>query len=187
MAHIILFSGHMIDDPKRKESRFPPEKEPEVAAALAKLLAGEKEMTNGTIKGIASGASGGDILFHEACQKLNIETEMYLALPVNEFMAESVSFAGKDWEKRFDKLTEELPVHILPENKSKNKQNVWEQTNLWMLEKSIESGSENVTLIALWNMKEGDGAGGTEGMVKQAKEKGVKTITIDITKIMEDK
>jgi hypothetical protein len=59
--------------------------------------------------------------------------EMYLAFPVEKFKKESVSFAGKDWDERFDKLITEIPVHILAEKEDKNN-NVWERANGWMLD-----------------------------------------------------
>jgi len=169
----------MIDNPTRKTLRFPAEKEHAVAEALEKQLSLEKEKIRDNIVGIASGASGGDILFHEICKKLKISTEMYLALPREDFKKKSVTFAGKSWEKRFENLTDLIPTHILPQ-KSDAGQNVWEQTNLWMFEQGIKHGSENITLIALWDMKEGDGDGGTEHMVNYANEQGIKTVIINI-------
>ena len=41
-----------------------------------------------------------------------------------------------------------------------------------------------MTLIALWAGKGGDGPGGTEHMVKEAKEKGAKTVIISMQSLM---
>jgi hypothetical protein len=54
--------------------------------------------------GIAGGASGGDILFHEICAELGIPTRLLLALPRDPFIEESVAPAKGDWTKRFDRL-----------------------------------------------------------------------------------
>jgi len=63
--YVLLFSGHMIDAPGRKEARFPPEKEREAAEAIAikldELKTGEKDLA------LCGGACGGDLLFAEAC------------------------------------------------------------------------------------------------------------------------
>ena len=147
-------------------------------------MAREKEFSKYALRGIASGACGGDILFHEAGEELAISTEIFLASPVNEFKKSSVSFAGKAWGKRFDKLVSKLPIHILegtdPNNKDKN---IYELTNLWMLQIALENGGKNMTLVALWDKKAGDGSGGTEHMIKIAKEAAAEICIIDITKL----
>jgi hypothetical protein len=179
MKHFILFTGHMIDAKDRKEPRFHPQKEKAVRQEIRKQLLREKDEDN--LVGIAGGACGGDILFHELCAELDIPSQMYLALPVDEYKQASVSFAGKNWDKRFEKLKETLPIHLLPEEKSNsNKQNIWERTNLWMLDTALKSGGENMTLLALWDGKGGDGKGGTEHMVQIAKEQKAKICIIDI-------
>src|SRR4026207_63460 len=114
MKHFILFTGHMIDSEDRKEPRFPSYKEKQVEQEIYKHLLEQKEKFEDSLEGIASGACGGDIIFHEMCAGLNIPSQMYLALPAEEFKKKSVSFAGKDWDRRFDKLSEKLTVHVLP-------------------------------------------------------------------------
>ena len=58
---VFLFSGHMIDAKGRPTPRFPPEKEPIAATAIAQTLnelsAGPEDL------GITQGACGGDLLF----------------------------------------------------------------------------------------------------------------------------
>jgi len=46
--------------------------------------------------GIAGGACGSDILFHEVCESLGIPTQLFLALPKDKFHVESVDRAGRD-------------------------------------------------------------------------------------------
>jgi len=136
------------------------------------------------ITGIAGGACGGDILFHELCDEIGIISEMYLALPVDEYKKQSVSFAGPGWDVRFDRLAQKLPVHILPLEKNNNVQeNLWAATNLWMLEHANEGEGKNMTLLALWDGKGGDGNGGTEHMINTAKTKGAKINIININKL----
>jgi hypothetical protein len=43
-----------------------------------------------------------------------------------------------------------------------------------------------MTFIALWDKKGGDGAGGTEHMVKEAEKRGAKTVVIDINNVNVD-
>lgn len=186
----ILFTGHMIDKPGRQEPRFPPEKEQEARNAIFNAVKHELERIEGPVVGISGGASGGDIIFHEVCEELKIPAELYLALPREKFLTESVQFAGPDWVNRFDRLFQKLPVHILAEKKDlpnwlqkKKDYSIWERNNLWMLYNALVNGGIKMSLIALWNGQGGDGSGGTEHMVKEAKERGAKTIIIDTQKI----
>jgi hypothetical protein len=178
--HTILFTGHMIDARDRKIPRFPADKEKAARVAIKRDLKKEKENHhNDRLIGIAGGASGGDILFHELCLELNIPSEIYLALPKEEYKEKSVSFAKQKWEERFEHLTTNLPVYIFPVGNGDN-DSIWKQTNLWMLDEALKGGGVNMTLIALWDGKGGDGEGGTEHMVRAAKESGAKTLIIDI-------
>ncbi len=94
----------MIDAPQRKQPRFPAYKENNVREEIKKYLKQEIESTNEELKGIAGGACGGDILFHELCIDLEIFSELYLALPVKILKKPRYLFAGLEWEKRFESL-----------------------------------------------------------------------------------
>ena len=182
MVKRILFTGHMIDAPGRAQLRFPQDKELMARAAIrAKLLQVLNRSAKG-VRGLAGGACGGDILFHELCREFDIQTDMYLALPVNEFLEQSVAFAGPSWVSRFKKLMEQVPVHILPA-RDNQQENVWERTNKWMLDTSLKDGGEHLALIALWDGKSGDGSGGTEHMIHVATGKGASSEIIDITRL----
>lgn len=183
MGYWILFTGHMIDSEGRENPRFPAEKEVFVKNEISNRLDHIIDIGISDIKGVAGGASGGDILFHELCLEKGIPTEMYLALPVDEFKKKSVSFAGVEWDRRFDRLLENLEINILPEDIKENSQNVWESANLWMIKKALQDGGNNMTLLALWDGQGGDGDGGTEHMVSIAKEKGATIQIIDINKL----
>ncbi len=189
-THMLLFTGHMIDRPGRPDQRFPPEKEKVVKDVIKEKVQKEQETAGGNLVGIAGGASGGDILFHEACAELGIKTQLYLALPHDMYVAESVAFAGPDWVDRFNALYSKLPWQVLAQKKelpdwlkSKEHFTIWERNNLWMLYKALENGGLNMSLIALWNGKGGDGQGGTSHMVREAKSRGAKTIVINIEEI----
>jgi hypothetical protein len=60
---------------------------------------------------------------------------------------------------------------------------IWVRNNLWELNSALLNGGMNVTLIALWDLKGGDGPGGTEHMIKIAKERGAKTAIININSL----
>ena len=184
MPHTILFSGHMIDQPDRATPRFPSSKEKAAGKAirqeLLKVLA-----INGSerCKGIAAAACGGDILFHESCQELAIPSEIYIGLPVDEFNKTSVSFAGEDWEARYRRLTQILPVHALfPEATADAGDSIWEKANNWMLQTALADGVAHSTFIALWDGNKGE-SGGTWQMIRMAEGHQVRTEIIDLSAI----
>ena len=182
-THYLLFTGHMVDRENRQDPRFPSSQEATARAAIKEAVRKEKEAISGPLQGLAGGACGGDILFHEVCEELSIPTELYLALPAEQFCKESVQFAGPGWIHRFHYLVNKLPDLILSDTKElpkwlqkKKDYNIWVRNNLWMLESALVNGGANLTLIALWDGKGGDGPGGTEHMVRLAEEKGARII-----------
>ncbi len=190
--YYLLFTGHMIDTKERETPRFPPGKEKAVKQAIRKkILAIQKTVgKNKKLIGITGGACGGDIIFHEQCKELGIESQMFLAVPAPMFKIKSVAFAGNNWIERFDDLYKELPHPVLSDslelpnwlNKKKD-YNIWQRNNLWELYYSLANGISNMTLLALWDKQKSDGPGGTEDMVKQVKDRGGKIEIIDIRKV----
>jgi hypothetical protein len=180
----------MIDAPGRKTERFPPRAEAVARVALEESVAvllsrRDSEGRRDTAVGIAGGASGGDLLFHEVCATLKIPTLLRLSLPEEEYIAASVAPAGGDWVMRFRALLARLgPGAIavlddsveLPESLTGSLAgslaggaalNIWQRTNLWMVDEALKLAPQR-TLLALWDGKAGDGPGGTEHLVKLA-------------------
>lgn len=203
---VLLFTGHMVDAPKRERPRFPPAAEPRarsmIREAVEAELAEAREGAGGGAEvpaaGIGGGASGGDILFHEVCGELGIPTRMYIALPRDRYVEASVADAGPKWIRRFDRLLAELPSRVLAEDKELPRwlrgaakagdYSIWQRTNLWMLAAALEAATDarHLTLIALWNGEAGDGPGGTDHMIEIVRERGGRTIVLDAKKLLED-
>jgi hypothetical protein len=186
VTHILLFTGHMIDKPGRETPRFPASHEQTARREIKKLVMQETADQNKTCLGISGGACGGDILFHEVCRELGIKTELYLALPRDEFISNSVAFAGPSWIDRFNALYSTMPHYTLCDTPSlpkwlekKKDYTIWTRNNLWELHNALVNGGMHLSVIALWDGKGGDGPGGTEHMVKEAQSKGAKTLIID--------
>jgi tetratricopeptide (TPR) repeat protein len=188
---VLLFTGHMIDAPGRREPRFPPDKVEVARTKIAEAVAGEQEIAGGIAYGVAGGASGGDILFHQVCDASGIVTRMFLAVPREVYIRESVAPAGPQWVEDFHRLVRSRQVRVLGESmelprwlQGKTDYNIWQRNNLWNLHNALAAaGGENVTLIALWNGASGDGPGGTGDMVQKARDRGAKTIILDTKKI----
>ncbi len=189
--HVLLFTGHRIDPPEREVPRFPADKED--AARLAIKGAIDKELARvdgGEVIGIAGGASGGDIIFHETCAELGIPTTLYLAMPRDEYVAASVQDGGSQWIDRFDELYKRLSRREMCKSKdlprwlqAKADYTIWQRNNLWMLYNAMACGSYYVTLLALWDGETGDGPGGTKDMVNRADESAAKTIVLQTKEI----
>lgn len=151
---------------------------------LVALIA--RQPKHAMLKGFAGGACGGDILFHEACLSLNIPSEVLLPMPADAFKKESVDFAGAIWSKRFDDLYRIIPHLTLPpdayppQSSPDQPYDIWTRANLWMLDKALAHGGKNMTLMAVWDGKGGDGPGGTEHMITIAREAGAESIIIGI-------
>ncbi len=186
-CNYLLFTGHMIDKEGRGKPRFPNAKKDEVKAAIKEKVQKELAGIRGSVIGIAGGACGGDILFHEVCAESGIHSKLYLALPPELFITESVAFAGAEWIDRFNRLYAKLESKILFQTKSlphwlraKKDYNIWERSNLWMLNSALVCGGQHMSLVALWDGKKGDGTGGTDHMLQEAKKRGAKTVVVEV-------
>lgn len=189
--HVILFTGHRVDAEGRETPRFPPDREDQVRTMIFDALTREKQNTEEKLLGITGGASGGDILFHEVCDELDIPTRMYLALPVNDYIKASVMDGGPAWVERFKHLFESKRPETLSDSgelprwlRGKPAYSIWQRSNLWMLHNALDISKGNLTLIALWNGEAGDGPGGTEDMVKRAQDRGATFIHLDARELI---
>ncbi len=189
---VILFTGHRIDAPDRAKPRFPAAKEAQARAMIVEALTNIKAKNDGKLLGISGGASGGDILFHEVCEELDIPTQMYLVLPRNDYVKDSVADGGSGWVERFDRLYDKLKAKVLSDSdrlprwlRAKKDYSIWTRSNLWMLHNALAISQDHLTLIALWNGATGDGPGGTEDMVNRAKDRGATFIHLDTRKLVD--
>jgi hypothetical protein len=186
--HFILFTGHMIDKVDRSVPRFPASKEHAAKEAIVENLKRIKALGK-KFFGIAGGACGGDIIFHESAAELNIPSALHLISSPGKYVKESVAFAGQDWIDRFNTLCQSLPVYIMPASGGYPGDDfntpVYEKANLWMLHKALQNGGSHLELLALWNGKAGDGAGGTDHMVITVEKAGGGVSIIDTNKLFD--
>jgi hypothetical protein len=168
---VLLFSGHMIDSPRRKEPRFPPDREASAAkmivSALDTLDVGARDLA------ICGGACGGDLLFAEAVLARGARLEIYIPLDEPSFLRESVDFADANWRERYFAAKARSTLHVAPDERGPLPagEDPFERNNLWMLESALRFGAEKVDFICLWNGKGGDGAGGTKHLMDEVAAK----------------
>jgi len=186
---ILLFVGHMLDQPGRPIPRFPPEKEEIARQAIRDAILAEQNDTGGIAYGIAGGANGGDILFHEVCAELGIRTELWLPLPSDQYVQAAVQpYVGKGTNKsveRFNQILRQLPTpprcmaddRELPRwLRTKAGYDFWQRHTLWMVYNALSKvDSGNLSLLALWNEEEGNATG---DFVRRVKERGVKVVPL---------
>jgi tetratricopeptide (TPR) repeat protein len=187
---VVLFSGHMIDNPadrgpgKAKPARFPAGSAEAASARISAAL--DAIAANAGDLGLCGGACGGDLLFAEACLKRGMRLEVRLAQPEAEFLAKSVTFADPDhrWERSFAAVTSNPATLVLtmPDELGPAPEGVdlHDRCNRWMLNSALSRGLRRVSFITLWDGTPGDGPGGTEDMVELVRKlSGRQPIIID--------
>ena len=75
--------------------------------AIKAVLEKERKERGDFLFGMAAMANGSEILFHEVCAELRIDTRVYLALPKDQYVGEYVAPAGADWVDRFNNIYKE--------------------------------------------------------------------------------
>lgn len=180
---VFLFSGHMIDAPDRPTPRFPPEKAPLAARRIGETLdafaAGPLDLA------LAQGASGGDILFLEACHARGVRMLLMQPFCEPEFIERSILPAadGERWRERYLALRAALaePPRVMPDAPGPlaDAINPYERCNLWLLDTALSWGAERLRFICLWNGAGGDGPGGTAFMVEAVRRRRGQVIWID--------
>jgi len=182
--HVVIFAGHRIDEVGRPVLRFPRDREPQARNLIREAISKAK---NGwrRIEVLTSAAPGGDILCHEVCSELGIDSIVCLPMP-KEVYARSVFGDFDSWRSRYLELIgRHPPLQLsnqegLPRWLEGSGINPWERGNSWVLEMARTRGAKKITLIALWDGKDmGDAPGGTAQMVQIARKAG----TVDIVRI----
>ena len=176
----------MIDEPGRREERFPARKEGVVRERITRQLE-EWDVGKGDLA-ICGGARGADILFGELCADRGAELWLLLALPESEFLKASVRLPDSNWEQRFFALRDRERVKVLAQGEGQKSQpvdpSVFSQANRWIINTGLAEAKDPKNLYALliWNEEpEGDGAGGTADFASRVKELGAHQVIINPT------
>ena len=180
-VHLILFAGHRVDSPGRPAPRFPMNRVDRarglIRNAMEKVL-GADPTDEYNVIGLASAAPGTDILAHQICAELNIESTICLPMPTEHF----ARFAFRDldeWRTEFLDLQDKHNILVLNDKDSLPRwlagsgSNFWERGNRWVMKMALAYDAKKITLIALWDgQNTGDDVGGTAHMVRLAEEAG---------------
>lgn len=189
----LVFSGHMIDAPDRIRPRFPASQEHTAKERIKQAIRGILERDAATRKhttlvGMAGASDGGDLLFHEACADLGVDTQVFLPVPELTYRATAMSGQPSRWTERYHAaLRNAREVHTLARAdllpgwlQSKTDYSIWQRNNRWILHHAwATTTADLVTVLALWNGEPGDGPGGVADMVAAAQASGAEVITLE--------
>ncbi len=157
---VLLATGHMVDEPDRREPRFPTDQvarvSGEVRAALEEWAIGPDSTV------ITGGARGADLIVAEEAQARGARIVLCLALPQEEFEQRSVDIPGTDWLTRFRRIVDVADVRYL----EGSGENVFARTNSWMVDLA-NSLDPAPRAIVVWNGRDPDGPGGTRDMIQR--------------------
>jgi hypothetical protein len=155
-GRIFLFAGYMINNPQKKRSHFPPEKEEDLRKAIHRVL--EKLDAGPDDKAITTGMdAGSEILFVESCVERGVPVQAYLPCAEAPYVRDFVSPGGEQWVERFYRLRNHPLVNEFyqPDQVGLPREydNVHERNNRWALYSSLIRGIDKISLIAVWNEK----------------------------------
>jgi class 3 adenylate cyclase/tetratricopeptide (TPR) repeat protein len=183
LPNVIIFSGHMIDTSRRLRPRFPPLLVPAVATEIKERL----HQCDAQI-GISSAACGSDLLFIEAMLERGAEIHVVLPWRKEEFLRTSVAINDDVyWTQRFDQLLNEVTSVTYLSQQSAPSGNLGyvycsDCMNGMALYRAETIGSD-VTPVAVWDGKKGDGLGGTSSFVHFWRSRHHPVEVIDLSRI----
>ena len=178
---VFLFSGHMMDAPRRKEPRFPPEMEGAAREAIERAL--DQQGARAGDLALTQGAAGGDLLFAEACLRRGLRLQLLMPCQEPDFIQHSMlsCLHGEEWLQRYLRVREHehclepriMPRALGPVPRDVNHQQIspYVRGNLWLLYTSLATALQGTRFICLWNGARGDGPGGTDHMYREVKRR----------------
>ena len=184
IARVVVFAGHMIDQPGRARPRFPAQLVPAVQEAIRAWL----RHGDGLI-GYSSAACGSDILFLETV--LDLKGEAFVVLPYEQesFARDSVDFVpGADWKARFESILQRAS-HVVTTSKGKMEGGSvsYDYANRVLHGLAALRADEleaDLTGLAVWDGRPGDGPGGTDSVVQRWRSLGIPVRQIDLIEIL---
>ncbi len=176
--HLLVFSGHGIDaagSPPRFPSTAEARARTLIANRLNDLLRQMPEGERQTV--LASAAPGADILLHEICAELGLNSRLCLPMPAEHVAGQSFP-AADAWRARFFKVVRAHESKLLQMGDDTEVPrwlqgrlgiDPWERGNRWVIQLAQTWGASRVTLLALWDGQDDGRGGGTAQMVRLAR------------------
>ena len=176
---VVVFAGHMVDEPERPVPRFPASVEPRIYAAIRDRL---KKLDAGF--GYSSAACGSDILFCEAMLERDAELHIVLPYEKSQFIKASVDRAP-GWRARFEKVVERATdVVVASEGRVEGDGVLYDYANR-ILYGLARGRSENLGTalkpLAVWDGKPSNARGGTASAIEVWQAAGREIAVIGMT------
>lgn len=187
IPNVIVFSGHMIDQPGRHLPRFPQYLENEVRVKISDMLC---KLNAGF--GFSSAACGSDIIFLEEMLRRKAEINIVLPFPPEIFLKTSVDIIPRsNWGERFRRvLKRAVRVINTSEHSVSGAELAYHYSNLTMDGMAIlKAGTLDTGLrqLAVWDRLAGDGVGGVVTMMKHWCSRSLNPEVIDLNKVIKKK
>lgn len=185
---VLLFSGHRVDAPGREPPRLPQARLTAAAASIGRALdalgVGPGDLS------LSQAASGGDLLFLEACAERGVHRSVLLPFDQAQFVERSVADGAQPeaWRQRYAAAVSALavpprgmPVALGPLPPGVD---AYERCNAWLLSTALAEATAAVDFICLWDGGgQGDGPGGTAHLVREIRRHGGALTWIDTRRL----
>ena len=151
----LLFSGYMVDYPRKDKKVFPADKESEIRQEIRKKI--DKFKPGPSDRAFLAGLSAGsEIIFAELCVEMGLKVKAYLPMSESAYVREFISPAGGGWVDRFYKIRNHPLVSEINQiealGQPKDGDDLHERNNRWALYSAIgRCGIGKVRLIAVAN------------------------------------
>ncbi len=170
---LVVFIGHLTDEPGRTPARFPESMVPLVRERLAASLA-----AHGTRIAYASAARGGDLLFLRCMQEMGAETHIVLPLEEEAFRKISVDTPAEPaWTAMYhEALACAKSVRVASRRSSSSDPLVFEfalRILIGLAKLRARLLEVEVRAIVMWDTLPGDGSGGTAWAVQELLRQGI--------------
>lgn len=130
---------------------------------------------------ICGGARGGDLIAASAAHARGATVWVLLAHDAERFVETSVAGGAAHWVDDFWRLVARSPSWTLDvDDGIRSTDNVYAHANAWMLEVAeIQAAADGFRVVAIWDGKSAEGAGGAGDLVVQARRLGAEISVVD--------
>jgi hypothetical protein len=180
-SHAMVFTGHMMDAPGRKEPRFPATMHEMVGDALRKSIK-YAWLEADNLLFVSGAARGADIMALEIAQALEIDTKIVIPHNIPTFIGNSIGEPNPFcWARRLDKVLEGGRYIVM---NGKGEDHDYAKANEHMVQ-IAQNAAGRMKLLAFWDRKPGGGLGGTEHFVNSFQELGGEVEIIDANAMLQ--
>jgi class 3 adenylate cyclase/tetratricopeptide (TPR) repeat protein len=178
---VVVFAGHMVDQPERGVPRFAPDLEPKIYSAIQERL---HKLDAGF--GYSAAACGSDILFCEAMLERGGEIHVVLPYEKSQFIERSVDRAP-GWTTRFERVLERAADVVIASGHQIDGDGIlYEYANriLYGLARGrAEQLETGLVPLAVWDGRPDGGPGGTASAIELWRAAGAQIELIDLPAI----